>query len=234
MLLLDVRVDIPPEHESTLNEWYYTHIPRLLSVPGYMSGRRYHALSSAPRYAALYEIQSASHVPVLVGDDPTVRHPLTTSEWESWDTLLAPYMTHGSINLYEPVSKAQVPILHGDFPIVEFRFDLPAADADAFVEHLVGECLPELTLRSDVRGATFLTASLHPSAKWLRTAPSALLLVECAGAASARTLVADRSETLHWIEHEVAGRVERTAYSLIARHWPWLKIDFESEGGTER
>jgi len=89
-LLLDVRVEIVPEKERALNDWYYHHVPRLVSVPGYESGRRYVAMTPGPRYAALYEIRDDSYVASLVGEDHSLRHPLTLSEWVEWDRNLAP------------------------------------------------------------------------------------------------------------------------------------------------
>jgi hypothetical protein len=55
--LLAVWTDVAPEAEAEFNEWYNTeHIPQLLEVPGFISGRRYQAVDGKPRYLALYEL----------------------------------------------------------------------------------------------------------------------------------------------------------------------------------
>ena len=53
--LLAVWTDIAPEMESEFNEWYnIEHIPQLLGVPGFLSGRRDLAVEGEPKYLALY------------------------------------------------------------------------------------------------------------------------------------------------------------------------------------
>jgi antibiotic biosynthesis monooxygenase (ABM) superfamily enzyme len=54
--LLVVRMDVEPEKEKQLNDWYNNvHIPALLKVPGVLSARRYVATQGAPKYTAIYE-----------------------------------------------------------------------------------------------------------------------------------------------------------------------------------
>ena len=48
-----------PEWEDEFNRWYdEEHLPGLLGVPGYLSGRRYLAVDGEPKYMAFYEIES--------------------------------------------------------------------------------------------------------------------------------------------------------------------------------
>ena len=57
--LLLVMADINPEDEEEFNRWYNEeHIPERLSVPGFISGRRYRAIDGSPKYLALYELES--------------------------------------------------------------------------------------------------------------------------------------------------------------------------------
>lgn len=54
--LLIVRMDVNPENEKQLNDWYnIVHIPALLKVPGVLSGRRYITTQGSPKYTAIYE-----------------------------------------------------------------------------------------------------------------------------------------------------------------------------------
>src|SRR5436189_924 len=58
--LLAVWTDIAPEVEREFNDWYNTeHIPQLLGVPGFLSGRRYLAVEGEPKYLALYDLNDA-------------------------------------------------------------------------------------------------------------------------------------------------------------------------------
>jgi hypothetical protein len=55
--LLVIWTDIAAEHEAEFNQWYdQEHIPQLLTVPGFQTGRRYRAVEGAPRYIAIYQL----------------------------------------------------------------------------------------------------------------------------------------------------------------------------------
>jgi hypothetical protein len=55
--LLMVVIEIDPEHEAELNEWYDTeHIPEKLLAPGFRSARRFKDHLHPGRYLTLYEI----------------------------------------------------------------------------------------------------------------------------------------------------------------------------------
>ena len=57
--LFIVRMDVEPDKEKQLNEWYNNvHIPALLKVPGVLSARRYTAMEGTPKYTAIYEFDS--------------------------------------------------------------------------------------------------------------------------------------------------------------------------------
>lgn len=55
-----VMMDVDPDKEAEFNRVYDTeHIPALLRVPGVLSATRYRtSTEGAPRYAALYELES--------------------------------------------------------------------------------------------------------------------------------------------------------------------------------
>jgi hypothetical protein len=57
--VLLVAMNVAPEHEGELNEWYDTeHIPALAAVPGTLSARRYRGRGDQ-RYVALYHFAAA-------------------------------------------------------------------------------------------------------------------------------------------------------------------------------
>jgi hypothetical protein len=210
MLILDVRVAIGPAHEDALNTWYHTHVPRLVSLPGYTSGRRYIALTTGPTYAALYEIEDRSHLPALLGADHTRREPLTLSEWEEWDERFVPHMIHGSTNLYD-CHTGESPILLNDGPIVEYRFENTSASAPEDLVTALGR-------RPGTLRATHLTAADHEEVRWLGTRPANLVLAQVADEAEALGLVHDHAVPVS-LQH--AEDLEVVAYAPIARHWPF-------------
>ncbi len=57
------QIDVPPEHEAEFNRLYdEEHVPRITSVPGVISGRRFKIRGGKrgeiPRYLAIYELES--------------------------------------------------------------------------------------------------------------------------------------------------------------------------------
>jgi hypothetical protein len=54
LLLFDVVRDAIPEHD----EWHtHEHLPERLSIPGFVRGTRWVALSGQPRYLVMYEVE---------------------------------------------------------------------------------------------------------------------------------------------------------------------------------
>ncbi|MGA2795878.1 MAG: hypothetical protein ABSE69_20705 [Roseiarcus sp.] len=212
MFLLDVRVSIEPEYDAALNEWYHTHVPRLVSLPGYESGRRYVGASRGPRYAALYEIKSAIYLPRLLGENHSQREPLTLSEWSEWDARFVRHMTHGSTNLYDAGECDQ--LLLGDWPIVEFRFDGGNADD---LRTLCGRALPTEARASPV-AASFLKKASQDDVQWLNTRPEHLVILQSHDLEAALALAEDDRLRIALTERG-AQDIEAVVYTQIARHW---------------
>ena len=59
-IIMEVRVNIAPEKEQEFNQWYNKiHVPEILAVPGFISGRRFQRVSGDEiKYMALYELES--------------------------------------------------------------------------------------------------------------------------------------------------------------------------------
>ncbi|MFN0071825.1 MAG: DUF4286 family protein [Chloroflexota bacterium] len=58
-LVYIVTAEVEPDWEADFNRWYdEEHVPNLLTVPGYRSGRRYVAVEGEPKYMAFWEIDS--------------------------------------------------------------------------------------------------------------------------------------------------------------------------------
>jgi hypothetical protein len=78
-----VRAELSdPARLTDWHAWYEDrHIPRLLSVPGFVSATRYAERPSATRFLAAYEIESPA-----VFDEPRYRE---ITGWEGWQEHLS-------------------------------------------------------------------------------------------------------------------------------------------------
>lgn len=235
MLLFDVAVDIAPEKEAELNEWYHTHVPRLMSVPGYDSGRRYLALGGGkPKYRALYEIFDDMYMKYLLGEDKTLRHPRTVSEWEDWDRRFVPAMSSGSTGLYTPLGEAGGPLLHGDHPVVLARIEVDEQYALEVPRIWREYWLPRLAEDGDVLHGTLVHAVDDVRVRWLGTSPAWLVVIQAAGVSAAMSLrerIVGPKGLLQSLVPALGdapeGAVQATAYRPIARHWPFVKEQSE-------
>lgn len=91
--LVVVRVDIAPGVEAEWNTWYdQTHLPDVLKVPGFLSGRRYSAVEGTPKYMTLYEILSSEAF-----------YSKEFNQIRGW-AQFAPYIGNRTLNVYEPLS----------------------------------------------------------------------------------------------------------------------------------
>jgi hypothetical protein len=225
MLLLDVQVEIDPAKEELLNEWYYAHVPRLLSVPGYESGRRYLSLTPGPRYLALYEIKDQSYLPSLLGSDRSLRDAKTLSEWARWDRDLVPHMSHCKTNVYRPRQELSVPLISSDAAIVAIRMDNTSGSRE-HSERIIAAAIDEfIAVEEEALSCRLLEAAHDPAIDWLGTSPDLLLLVECAGPRAARCVARGDGAAKALLESlSTAGTApQTTAYRMIARHWPLTK-----------
>jgi hypothetical protein len=77
--LLLVTMDVEPDYEAEFNRWYNEeHLPERLSCPGILSGRRFRVVEGAPRYLALYDLESPA-----VLNTPEYRMIYPPSAWRT-------------------------------------------------------------------------------------------------------------------------------------------------------
>jgi hypothetical protein len=75
--VLLVAMNVAPEHEAELNEWYDSeHLPALAAVPGTLAARRYRGSGATQRYVALYHL-AAPEVPQSAAWKEAVETPWT-------------------------------------------------------------------------------------------------------------------------------------------------------------
>jgi pimeloyl-ACP methyl ester carboxylesterase len=93
--LLLVMMDIDPRHEEEFNRWYNEeHVPERLSIPGFLSARRYRALEGTPKYLALYELENPE-----VLNTKTYRYLFGEGQTE-WTKRMSPRFKNFIRNVY--------------------------------------------------------------------------------------------------------------------------------------
>src|SRR5216684_7480214 len=110
--LLVVWTDIASEYEADFNEWYSKeHIPQLLGVPGFQTGRRYQAVEGSPKYMAIYQLADEN---VLKSDGfRAVRENPT-----AWTKKITPQFRNTQRGVYRQI------LSHGNPPQKDAQFVL--------------------------------------------------------------------------------------------------------------
>ena len=91
--LLVVRMEPEEDWEDEFNRWYNEdHVPALLGVPGFISGRRYVAIEGGPKYMAMYEVES----PAVFQTDVYKRDRET-----AWTLRIRPHRRNHTRNVYQ-------------------------------------------------------------------------------------------------------------------------------------
>ena len=136
--LLAVWTDIAPEVEREFNDWYNSeHIPQLLGVPGFLSGRRYQAVEGEPRYLALYDLTDAE---VLKSDAFRQVREMPTE----WTKKMLPLFRNTAIGTYRQIfSHGTRPAQDADF-VLTVRLNTPAEKEQEFNEWYNVDHLPAL------------------------------------------------------------------------------------------
>ncbi|MDG4798367.1 DUF4286 family protein [Micromonospora sp. WMMD1082] len=76
--LLLVMMEPEPAFEEKLNRWYTEeHFAERLSVPGFLGGRRFVAVTGQPKYLALYDLAS----PEVLQSEPYLALSEPPSPW---------------------------------------------------------------------------------------------------------------------------------------------------------
>ena len=101
--LLLVMIGIDPAHEEELNRWYdEEHFPERLACPGFLKGRRFTAVQGAPKYLALYDLESPA-----VLDSAAYRHaagPAATPLTRRMQTLFNPIIRNIYVEIHHQVA----------------------------------------------------------------------------------------------------------------------------------
>ena len=107
-----VTADVDPAHEAEWDRWYTeSHLPGVLSVPGYVCGARFRRLdhsalqgfNTGPKYLALYECESEDILPTLAPGDGI--HPEAEAELARWQAYGALHARNFGWGFYRLISK---------------------------------------------------------------------------------------------------------------------------------
>ena len=136
--LLAVWTDIAPEAESEFNEWYNTeHIPQLLGVPGFLSGRRYLAVEGEPKYLALYDLVDAD---VLKSDAFRQVREMPTE----WTKKMRPLFRNTAIGVSRQIFSYGTPPAQDAAAVLTVRLNIPAEKEQEFNEWYNVDHIPAL------------------------------------------------------------------------------------------
>ena len=136
--LLVVWTDIAPDYEADFNKWYNEeHIPQLLGVPGFQTGRRYQAIDGSPKYAAIYQLADEN---VLKSDAfRAVREKPT-----AWTEKLVPQFRNTQRGIFRQIfSHGNPPERDAEF-VLTVRLNIPAEREKEFNDWYNEDHVPAL------------------------------------------------------------------------------------------
>jgi len=136
--LLVVWTDIAPEAEAEFNEWYNReHIPQLLGVKGFLSGKRYQAVDGKPKYVAIYELEDEN---VLKGD---AFRQLRESPTQ-WTRKMMPLFRNTQRGVFKKIfSYGERPVKDAEFALT-VRLNTPPEQENAFTAWYNEDHIPAL------------------------------------------------------------------------------------------
>ena len=229
-LLLVVQANVAQEHERAFNDWYHTHVPHLLEVPGYRWGRRYVGVVGSIRYLAIYEIADRSWLPALLGPDTSIRPEIVNSEFANWEKLSG--LSDVAINVYEQIYGLPFTptLMDRDYLLsVVLADSRPEREAE-FNEWYSNSHVPNLLkVPGYISGMRFRLVD-EPALEHLRMGPRYLALYEIQSLDSVPRIADPATmspEALAEFQNYqtigvpmFAGDINWNIYRPIAKHWP--------------
>ncbi|MDP6707788.1 MAG: hypothetical protein QF893_15700 [Alphaproteobacteria bacterium] len=228
-LLLLVQANVEARHEQAFNAWYYHHVPALLEIPGYRWGRRYQGVVGETKYLALYEIEDAGCLELLIGADADKRHATANAEFAKFEELQG--VGDVRINVYQQLSGSHLgnPLLKGDLPLSAVMVDCVVPEEEAaFNAWYDRSHVPNLVqIPGYASGARFQLLD-HPALEWLGMGPKYLALYEfdsldcLTSLANPETMCPEAKDELgRWMDYgaPLVDNMSWNVYRPIAKHW---------------
>ena len=153
--VLTVWTDAKTNAEADFNEWYNRqHVNERCDVPGFLSGRRYRAISGRPRYMALYD---------TVGSDILSSAPYrkALNNPTDWTHKVMP----GFKGLVRAILDVEFRVGRGyGATVASFRPHPGAEASQLFVTWLTQDALPAVLNEPGVTGAQLLCSARNRTA----------------------------------------------------------------------
>jgi hypothetical protein len=136
--LLVIWTDIEAKYEAEFNDWYnQEHIPQLLTVPGFQSGRRYQAAEGTPKYLAIYELADENALQSdafrAVREQPT-----------AWTKKITPHFQNTQRGIFRRIfSHGTAPARDAEF-VLTVRLNTPAEHDKEFNDWYNEDHIPAL------------------------------------------------------------------------------------------
>jgi hypothetical protein len=93
--LLLFMTDIDPASEADFNRWYEEeHLPERMAIPGFIRARRFRAIEGAPKYLALYDLESSE----VLQTEPYLR--IVGANKSPWTKRMESKFIDGRRNVY--------------------------------------------------------------------------------------------------------------------------------------
>lgn len=105
--LLLAMMDVEPAFEDEFNRWYNEeHFPERMACPGFIGGRRFAAVEGAPKYLALYDLES----PAVLQSEPYRK----ISPQSPWTRRVFEHVSGSVRNVYVEATPPGLPTRAGD------------------------------------------------------------------------------------------------------------------------
>ncbi len=153
--VLAVWTDARPDGDADFNEWYNRqHVNERCDVPGFLSGRRYRAISGRPRYMALYDTVGAD----VLASEPYRKALNNPTAWTQQVMPSFHNMTRAVLDIEKRVGRGYGTVAASFRPRPGRTLPGPLAD------WLVRTAMPSILEKPGIIGAQLLKSSANSSA----------------------------------------------------------------------
>ncbi len=193
-------LDITPEVEAEFADWYFReHIPERVTLPGFLSGRRYTAPGGGPnKYLALYEGTSKD-----VFSSPVYRERLDVPT--EWTQRIMPHFRNFARSVFDV--RLEIGNQYGG-AVATIRYNT----GENLADWLEGEVLPALAERSGICRVLLLQADENQSKPKTKEAE---MRAGAGGNAWAPWTICVESIGMDWLRPAMAGALPEQA---LAEH----------------
>ena len=229
-LLLMVQLTCAPDKLDSFNQWYNSHVPNLLRIPGVQWGQRYVGITEPNRFTALYGVRSEDDVPAVLGRHTPQFHPMARSELDGFERLEG--LSNRLLNLYEQVAGTPLrdSLLNEDRPISTVTADVDPNEESDWNRWYNESHFPNvLAVPGYVMGGRFRAID-HSGLDGVSTGPRYLALYEAESEAVVPSLREEsqmspeaRDEIENWKRYGLP-RVSNMSwgfYKMISKHFKW-------------